>query len=103
MTQSPNVPMPQASEAFFDSALRRVQLMMLALGAAATLTALLVLGWPVALGVAAGCVTTYVNFRWLKQVISGLAEKAVETGEAQPARGIVYRFLLRYLLLAIAI
>ncbi len=47
-----------------------------------------------------GCVA-YVNFYWLKKVVAGIAELTIQSGNPASSRGIVYRFLLRYFLMAV--
>ena len=44
----------------------------------------------------------YLNFQWLKSGVSGLADRVTNTGKAQSGKGIVARFLLRYVLLGVA-
>jgi len=57
-------------------------------------------GWPTAAGLVVGCAIAYINFHWLKRVVSGFADRAV--GETRSTSGgIVPRFLLRYVLMAI--
>lgn len=67
---------------------------------------LLVAGWRfgrfAALGFLLGCVIAYLNFHWLKSGVSGLADRVTNTGQAQSGKGIVARFLLRYILLGAA-
>jgi len=41
-----------------------------------------------------------VNFHWLKQGVDRLAELTIRSGRAEPGRGMVARFMLRYVLLA---
>ena len=52
-----------------------------------------------AAGFALGCVIAYLNFHWLKSGVSGLADRVTNSGKAQSGKGIVFRFLLRYVLL----
>lgn len=59
-------------------------------------------GAPAAIGFALGCTIAYVNFHWLKRVVSALADRATNTGKPQSSKGIVLRFLLRYALIGIA-
>jgi hypothetical protein len=54
------------------------------------------------LGFAVGCAVAYLNFVWLKRVISGLADRITKTGDSRSGKGIVLRFLLRYALMGIA-
>jgi len=74
---------------------------MLALGVAATIGVLVGFGIIVAAGFALGCAIAFVNFYWLKRVVSALADRATATGERQSSRGVVLRFLLRYFLIAL--
>ncbi len=85
---------------------------MLLIGAAATLAVWAVLGWQYGAGVLLGCVLAWVNFHWLKQAVTAVADRvmaappASQAGESAPrrpsGRGIVARFLLRYALIALA-
>jgi hypothetical protein len=58
-------------------------------------------GWRTALGLGCGCLVAYLNFRWLKRGVEGLADRIVGTGKTQSAKGIVARFLLRYVLMGV--
>jgi hypothetical protein len=90
-----------ASEAFYSGALRRIDRFMLLLSPVLVAAAAWMLGFRPALGLAFGCAIAWVNFHWLKRVIAGFADRA--TGTATPGSGqaIVFRFLLRYVLMAI--
>lgn len=55
-----------------------------------------------ALGFLLGSVIAYLNFQWLKSGVSGLADRVTNSGKAQSGKGIVARFLLRYVLLGAA-
>jgi hypothetical protein len=59
-------------------------------------------GAAVSLGFVVGCAVAYLNFVWLKRVISGLADRITRTGDSRSGKGIVWRFLLRYILMGIA-
>ncbi len=59
-------------------------------------------GWRTALGLACGCVVAYLNFQWLKRGVEGLANRIVEAGKAQSSKGIIVRFLMRYVLMGLA-
>jgi hypothetical protein len=52
-------------------------------------------------GFAFGGAIAYINFHWLKRVISGFADRATGTATSQSGNGIVFRFLVRYLLMAV--
>lgn len=51
---------------------------------------------------ACGCVVAYLNFHWLKRGVEGLADRIVESGKTQSGKGIVFRFLMRYVLMGLA-
>jgi hypothetical protein len=91
----------EASERFYSGALERIRRFMLALAFALTLACWLRFGWRLALGFAAGCAIAYLNFYWLKRVVSALADKVTNTGERQSGQGAFLRFLLRYFLIAL--
>ena len=54
-----------------------------------------------AVGMACGCAIAYINFLWLKRVITGFVDQAVGAETSQTGQGIVFRFLLRYVLMAV--
>jgi ATP synthase I chain len=55
--------------------------------------------WPTAAGFLIGSAVAYLNFRWLKATVKALAD-AVTTHAAKPS--VVFRFLTRFLLIALA-
>jgi len=99
-----NPVVPQA-EAFYPSALRRIQVFMIAVAIlTATLGARFV-GRASALGFICGCFVAGLNFYWLKSGVNAFAEKATANpaDDASPrpsARRILLRFLARYVLMA---
>jgi hypothetical protein len=90
-----------AAEDFYSHALERIQRLMIILGVAAFATGWMVFGWRKALGFALGGAIAYVNFRWLEQVVAGIADLTIQSGTPASSRGVVHRFLLRYFLMAI--
>ncbi len=54
-----------------------------------------------AAGLAFGCAIAYVNFYWLKRAIAGFVDRASGAATKQSGQGIVFRFLLRYVLMAV--
>jgi hypothetical protein len=92
----------ERSESFFAGALGRIPRFMLLLAALFTAGAWLRFGWRIALGFACGCAVAYLNFRWLEKVVIALADRVTRTGQAQSSGGIVFRFLFRYFLMALA-
>jgi len=91
-----------SSDAFYVGALPRIRNFMLALGLVFSVAAWLRFGRWAALGFLLGCVISYLNFHWLKSGVSGLADRVTNSGKAQSGKGIVARFLLRYVLLGAA-
>jgi len=90
------------SDRFYAGALDRIRILMIVLGGALSLAAWLIFGMRPALGFLLGCVIAYLNFQWLKSGVSGLADRASNSGKAQSGKGIIARFLLRYVLLGVA-
>ena len=54
-----------------------------------------------ALGFLGGFVIAYLNFHWLKSGVAGLADRVTNSGKLQSGKGIIVRFLLRYVLLGV--
>ena len=98
-TQQPN---SFASESFYSGALQRISRIMLLLAVGFTVAAWFRFGWHIALGFVCGCAIAYLNFRWLKRVVSALADRITQAGARRSGKGIVLRFLLRYVLMALA-
>jgi hypothetical protein len=90
------------SEAFYSGALERIRWFMIGLALVGVVTALLRFGTRPGLGVALGCAIAYLNFHWLKRVVTAMAERIANTGRKQSGTGVVLRFVLRYLLMGIA-
>jgi len=91
-----------AADSFYAGALDRIGKFMLSLAIALTVATWWKFGrWP-GLGFALGCAIAYLNFQWLKSGVSGLADRVTNSGKAQSGKGIVARFLLRYVLLGAA-
>ncbi len=90
-----------AAELVYSGALGRIRRSMLVLAAILTLGAWMFFGWRFALGMACGCAVAYLNFHWLKSGVEALADRIVEGGKPQSGKGIVFRFLLRYVLMGL--
>jgi len=89
------------SEAFYSGALDRISRFMLVLAVGLSAAAWLRYGWRIALGFGCGSAVAYLNFHWLKRVVIALADRATQSGERQSSQGVVLRFLLRYVLMAL--
>jgi hypothetical protein len=90
------------AESFYSGALTRIPRFMIALGVILSAGAWFGFGWRIALGFACGCAIAYLNFHWLERVVSALADRATQTPYKQSSGGIVFRFLVRYFLMAAA-
>ena len=90
------------AEKFYSGALDRIRHFMMVLALGLTLAAWWRFGARPALGFACGCAIAYLNFYWLKRVISALADRATGNATRQSSEGVVARFLLRYVLMAVA-
>ena len=100
MADEPTIP-PHA-ESFYSGAYDRIIRIMLVLGIVATIAVFLRFRVAVAAGFLVGGAIAFLNFHWLKRVVSALADRATATGERQSSKGVVLRFLLRYFLIALA-
>jgi ATP synthase I chain len=89
------------SEAFYSGAMIRITRIMPMVGAIFTGFIFFRFGWQIAAGFAVGCLIAYVNFHWLKRVVTALADRTTATGRPQSSSGVVGRFLLRYALIAL--
>jgi hypothetical protein len=88
------------AESFYAGALARIPHFMVALAVVLSGAGWLRYGWRVALGFGCGCAIAYLNFHWLERVVSALADRATQTPYKQSSGGIVFRFLVRYFLMA---
>src|SRR5208282_2280113 len=97
----PNPATAAAAEHVYSVALHRIRSFMAVLAPLLVATAWWKFGLRPAVGFAFGCVIAYLNFHWLKRVIAGFVDRATGTAHSQSGQGIVFRFLLRYVLMAL--
>jgi ATP synthase I chain len=97
----PSAAQAAAAEHFYSGALRRIGRLMAVLAPLLVAGAWWKFGVRPAVGLAFGCVIAYVNFHWLKRVIAGFADRATGAVTSESGQGIVFRFLLRYVLMAL--
>ena len=90
------------AESFYSGALTRIPRFMVVLALILIAAGWLHFGWRIALGFGCGCAIAYLNFHWLERVVSALADRATQTAYKQSSGGIVFRFLVRYFLMAAA-
>jgi len=87
---------------FYSGAASRIPWFMAGLGTALTAAAWWEFGRSSALGFLCGCVIAFLNFQWLKSGVSGLADRVTDSGKSQSGKGIIARFVLRYVLMGAA-
>jgi len=90
------------SDSFYSDALARISGAMMVLAVMVALALWLRYGWRIAAGFACGSIVSYLNFHWLKQIVAAFAERVTQAGRPQSAKGIVLRFVARYVLMALA-
>jgi hypothetical protein len=90
------------AESFYSGALARIPRFMIALAVTLSAVAWFHFGWRIALGFVCGCAIAYLNFHWLERVVAALADRATQAAYKQSSGGIVFRFLVRYFLMAAA-
>ncbi|HXC44382.1 MAG TPA: ATP synthase subunit I [Candidatus Dormibacteraeota bacterium] len=90
-----------ASEVFFSGALHRIGRCMAVLAPLLIAVAWWRFGARPTAGFVFGCVIAYVNFYWLKRVVVAFADRATGTADSQSGQGVVFRFMLRYVLMAL--
>ena len=95
------MPEPSIAETTYSGALDRIRRCMLVVMVLATAGTWWRFGWRSALGMACGCMVAYLNFHWLKRGVEGLADRIVESRKSQSSKGIVFRFLMRYVLMGL--
>ena len=89
------------TEDWHARALERIERFMTAVGVVALVVAFIMFGWRIAVGFALGGLIAYINFHWLEKTVAKLADVTVQSGIPASGRGIMHRFLLRYLLLTV--
>ncbi|HEY1463646.1 MAG TPA: ATP synthase subunit I [Terriglobales bacterium] len=99
---TPLAAMDLTSEQFFDGALGRIERVMLLLWIGVTVIFFVLLGWRLALGVAVGSGIAYLNFFWLKRMVTAVADRVTQSGQSESGTGVIIRLLLRYTLMGIA-
>ena len=89
------------AEDFYGRALARIQRCILVLVVLTPVAGLIVFGARTALGLVCGCLMALVNFVWLKRGVAALTDRVVGAERTQSAKGVVARFLLRYVLMGV--
>ena len=97
-----STPTPESifAEAFLDRALARIRKFLLVLTGVGVLLCLVLFRWPAMAGFAVGAVVSYLNQRWLERAIEALGERITHQQSRERGGAIVFRALLRYVLIA---
>ncbi|MGH9501457.1 MAG: ATP synthase subunit I [Terriglobales bacterium] len=88
-------------DAFYAGAIDRISRFMRVLAVGLTAVLWWRYGWRVAVGFICGSAVAYLNFHWLKRVVSALADRATQPGHAPSSTGVVLWFLFRYVLMGL--
>ncbi len=100
MSTPPPEPTFAFAEDFLNRALPRIRKFMLAMAGLGTLICLVLFRWPVTAGFVAGAVISYVNQVWMERAIEALGERITTQQSRERGGIIVFRALLRYVLIA---
>lgn len=92
----------ETEEEFFRSTYRRLVVNMIALGLAGMPAIWIWHGRAMALTYSIGSAIAIVNFSWLKSSVVAMGTRLDRTGQPPSRSGVIVRFLLRYLLIALA-
>jgi predicted tellurium resistance membrane protein TerC len=92
----------EIEEAFFAGVYRRLVGIMVVLGIIGTPAAWVRYNGAIALAFLLGALIAVVNFHWLKRTVEAMGRRLPSQGKAPAVWGIVMRFLLRYVLIAVA-
>jgi len=90
-----------ATDALFTSSLRRVDRLIPLTAVAISLALGFKTGWPTATGFLVGAVVAFINFRWLKSTVTVLADAVTQHGPHASKPSVVFRFLTRFVLIAV--
>jgi small-conductance mechanosensitive channel len=99
---TPAAPDGREAEAFAANAYRRIFYSMTVLLVVAAPLLWMKYGRGMSLSFAIGGGIALVNFYWLKRTLAALVEAVAVEGKKRSAAGIIIRFMLRYVLIAVA-
>lgn len=92
----------EPAEAFYSRVFRRLVVMMVVLAVLLVPAAWIRFSTGTGLSFTAGALIGILNFYWLALAVRALGAKAEESGGRTGRAGVVFRFVLRYLLVALA-
>lgn len=93
-----------ADSAYYAAAERRIEYLTLAIGAAGTVSAVILWGVRAGVGVAVGAILGWLNYRWLKQgvgALAGLAKAQQGAAKVRVPSSVYFKFIGRYILLIV--
>jgi hypothetical protein len=94
---------PTDADIFYSKAIDRIRQSIIVLGAIVFPLIWIRYGFLSAGGFLLGVVISYVNFHWLTRAVNALADRiAADSNSNESGSGIVFRFLVRYLLIGLA-
>jgi F0F1-type ATP synthase assembly protein I len=92
----------EGADVFYSRIFRRLMLLMAILGLALTPVACIRFQTRVGLSFAAGSLIAILNFYWLALTVRAAGKQAELSGGRSGRAGVMFRFVLRYLLIALA-
>jgi hypothetical protein len=102
----PSLPEPEAQTAadiFYSKAIDRIRQSIIVLGGIVFPLIWIRYSFLSAGGFLLGVVISYVNFHWLTRAVNALADRiAADSKSNESGSGIIFRFLVRYLLIGLA-
>lgn len=93
-------PTPTGEDTFLDRALPRIQRNLLVLAAVGLVIFLAWRDWAAAAGFFVGALVSYFNHRWMERAIQLLGDRIVNQSSKERGGVVVFRTLLRYILIA---
>lgn len=93
-------PTPTGEDTFLDRALPRIRRNLVVLAVVGLAICLALRDWAAAAGFAVGAVVSYLNHRWMERAIQLLGDRIANQASRERGGLIVFRALLRYVLIA---
>ena len=91
-----------AADALFAGSLRRIELLLIVFPALFVVAFLIQGRVLLAFGLLVGAAIAYVNFRWLKGTVTALTDALTKHEHSSSGPSVIARFLLRFVLIALA-
>jgi hypothetical protein len=103
LSPEPDLQASAAADIFYSKAIDRIRQSIIVLGGIVFPLIWLRYGLLSAGGFLLGALISYVNFHWLTRAVNALADRiAADSNSNESGSGIVFRFLVRYLLIGLA-